>query len=81
MDQSSRATFSASPERPSRINVSPREREVLLHISEGLTDQEIANKLFVSIWTIRVHASHLRRKFNVTNRTALAKAAREAGFI
>jgi Tol biopolymer transport system component/DNA-binding CsgD family transcriptional regulator len=61
--------------------VTPREKEILCLIAEGLTDQEIARRLWVSVTTVHTHQSHLREKFQVRNRGALVHAAVRLGII
>ena len=52
-----------------------REKEVLELIAEGLTTQEIADKLFVSATTVETHRKNLLTKFDVRNVAALVKTA------
>jgi DNA-binding NarL/FixJ family response regulator len=52
-----------------------REKEVLILISEGLTNQQIADKLFVSVLTVNSHRSSLLLKFEVNNTASLIKIA------
>lgn len=52
-----------------------REKEVLLLIAEGLTNPQIADKLFVSVATIKTHRENLLMKFEVSNTAALIKLA------
>jgi LuxR family maltose regulon positive regulatory protein len=54
--------------------LSMREIEVLQLISEGLTNQQIASKLFLSLHTVKGHARKIYSKLGVKNRTqAIAK--------
>jgi DNA-binding NarL/FixJ family response regulator len=55
--------------------VTRREKEVLELIAEGLTNQEIASKLFLSITTVDSHRKNLLTKFNAKNTAALIKIA------
>ncbi len=55
--------------------VTRREKEVLGLIADGLTNQEIAAKLFLSIDTIDSHRKNLLTKFNAKNTAALVKIA------
>jgi LuxR family maltose regulon positive regulatory protein len=70
--------LSAQPKRPPPEMVEPlsaRELEVLGLIAEGLSNQEIAAKLFISLNTVKVHSSHIYGKLGVKSRTqAVAKA-------
>lgn len=52
-----------------------REKEVLELIAEGLTNAEIANKLFISTTTVDTHRKNLLAKFDVRNTAALVKYA------
>jgi len=53
------------------------EKEVLIHISEGMTNQEIASKLFVSPLTVDSHRKNLLAKFGVKNTAQMVKVALE----
>lgn len=57
--------------------LSPREREVLIFIAEGLTTKEIAEKLIVSTRTIETHRVNMMKKLNVKNSAELIKKASE----
>lgn len=61
--------------------ISSREKEVLALISEGLTNQQIAEKLFVSVHTIDSHRKSLLTKFSVNNTAGLIKQAAKYNFI
>lgn len=58
-----------SPKRPA---LSPRELEVLGHIQLGLTNREIAQRLFVSTNTVNKHVQQVLRKLAVSNRVQAA---------
>lgn len=58
-----------------------REREVLQLVAEGLTNQEIADALFVSIKTVQTHRSHIMEKLGVHDRTELVKYAIRTGMV
>ena len=51
--------------------------EVLELMSEGLSNQEIANRLFVSLSTIKTHSSGLFEKLDVKRRTQAIEKARK----
>jgi DNA-binding NarL/FixJ family response regulator len=59
--------------------LSSRELEVLAHLTEGLTDREIAEALVISPRTVESHVSNVLRKLGVRNRAEAARAYREAG--
>ncbi len=58
-----------------------REREVLTLIAEGLTNQEIASKLYISIKTVQTHRAHIMEKLNLHDRTELVRYAIRKGLI
>ncbi|MGL4629691.1 MAG: response regulator [Leadbetterella sp.] len=62
-------------------NLTPREKEVLKLIAKGLTNQEIAEKLFVSSLTIKSHRTSLLLKFNVSNTASLINIATQNDLI
>jgi len=51
------------------VSLSKREYEVLLFIAEGLSDKDIAEKIFVSVTTVRTHIRRIYDKLLVKNRT------------
>jgi LuxR family maltose regulon positive regulatory protein len=57
--------------------LSDREREVLEMAAAGLSNQEIAERLFVSLNTVKSHLKHTYSKLGVSSRTAAVAAARE----
>jgi LuxR family maltose regulon positive regulatory protein len=61
--------------------LSEREIEVLQLIAEGLTNQEIASRLFLSLHTVKVHAHNIYGKLGVHNRTQAAARARALGIL
>jgi DNA-binding CsgD family transcriptional regulator len=67
------------PPRSAPPTITPREQEILRLIAEGLTDREIAERLWVSVHTARAHQAHLREKFQVRNRMALVHEAERLG--
>lgn len=57
--------------------LSERELEVLQLIAKGLSNQEIAQRLFISLRTVKWHTSNIYGKLGVKNRTEAAAKARE----
>ena len=61
--------------------LSDRELEVLVKISKGLTNQEIAKEMFVSVNTVKTHASNIFSKLNVSRRMQAVQRAEELGIL
>ncbi len=61
--------------------LSQREMDVLKLLSEGLTNQEIAQKLYLSTNTIKSHSIKIYRKLNVNNRGQAVSKARLLGIL
>jgi len=55
--------------------LSDRELEVLALLAEGVSNKEIAEKLFLSVGTVKVHVRHIYNKLDVSNRTEAAAIA------
>ena len=60
-------------------DLTPREREVLGLISEGLANKQIANRLGLSTGTVRLHVSNILVKLGASNRTEAAMIAVQHG--
>lgn len=63
------------------VQLSEREMEVLMGIAEGLSNQEIAEKLHLSLSTIKSHNSNLFEKLDVNRRTQAINKAIELGIL
>jgi LuxR family maltose regulon positive regulatory protein len=61
--------------------LSERELEVLQLIADGLTNQEIASRLFLSLNTVKVHTRNIYGKLGVNNRTGAVARARALGIL
>ena len=66
---------------PADYGLSDREMDVLLLLADGLSNQEIAEKLFVSTNTIKTHLGNIFSKLHVKRRTQAVQRARENGLI
>jgi DNA-binding NarL/FixJ family response regulator len=64
-----------------KSGLSERELEVLRLVAEGLTNPQVADRLYVSPRTVGFHLRSIYRKLGVPSRTAAAKAALEQGLI
>jgi DNA-binding CsgD family transcriptional regulator len=58
-----------------------RETEILKLIAEGLSSQEIAGKLFISLRTVETHRLNLNQKLGAKNTAGLVKEAMRRGLI
>lgn len=67
--------------RTRRADLSPRERDVLELLAQGLSNREIARQLFLSQATVKTHLIHLYGKLGVDSRTAAVAASRAAGLL
>jgi DNA-binding NarL/FixJ family response regulator len=65
------ASAPKSPEVP-LAQLTPREEEVLHLIGSGLTNRDIAQKLYISEGTVKTHVTHLLNRLNLRNRAQLA---------
>ena len=66
---------------PEVLGISKREYEVLELMARGLSNQEIADALFVSINTIKTHVSNLFLKLDTKRRTQAIQKAKELRLI
>ncbi len=64
-----------------RLGLSARELEVLQLMAEGLSNQEIAGCLFLSLNTIKTHSSNIFEKLDVRRRTQAIEKARRLNII
>jgi two-component system response regulator NreC len=70
-----------TPEDDVENTLTPREKEVLIQIAEGLTNPEIAEKLTISVKTVDRHRENIMRKLNMHSRIDLVKYAIRKGLI
>jgi two-component system nitrate/nitrite response regulator NarL len=75
------SSYEQLPQIPTQVLLTRREKEVLLLIAEGLTNKEIADKLFVSQSTIDSHRKNLLSKFDVLNAASLIAHAAKSGLL
>jgi LuxR family maltose regulon positive regulatory protein len=66
---------------PGREPLSEREVEVLRYIADGLTNQEIAARLYLSLHTVKAHARAIYDKLDAHGRTRAVARARELGIL
>jgi len=70
-----RFEFLSGKKNDNKPNLSPREREILKNIGEGLTSSEIATRVHLSKRTVDAHRAHIMRKLEVTTLPELMKYA------
>lgn len=73
--------FAPDEKKIAALGISEREMEVLKLIAEGLSNQEIADRLFVSLNTIKTHTSNLFLKLEVNRRTQAVQKAQSLGLL
>jgi len=61
------------------MRLTPREREVLLHIADGMSNKEIACSLTIGVRTVETHISNILFKLGYTSRAQIASWATEKG--
>ena len=64
-----------------KMEISSRELEVLELIAKGMSNQEIADQLFLSLSTIKTHVGNLFFKLDVTRRTQAVQKAKKMSII
>lgn len=63
------------------FNITPRQKEVLECMAEGLSNKQIAYNLGLSEGTVKIHITQLMRTLEVTNRTAAVRKAAKCGLL
>ena len=64
-----------------RTVLTDRETELLRRLTRGLTNQEIARQMSITVGTTKGHLHRIFRKLNVRNRTAAVAKARQLGLL
>jgi len=73
--------FSLNESKLAELGITPRELEILQLIARGLSNREIAEKLFVSENTVKTHSSRLFDKLSARRRTQAVQIGKEMGLI
>lgn len=73
--------FAINEERVKDLGITRRELEILELIAQGMSNREIAEKLFVSENTVKTHSSRLFDKLSARRRTQAVQIAKEMGLI
>ena len=61
--------------------LTPREQEIALLVSAGMSNKEIAHRIEVSAGTVKIHLSNIFQKLNVSNWTSLAAMALQGALV
>lgn len=77
----SRQQFQLDPSLIKDVGISSREYEVLHLMAQGMSNKEIAAKLFISLNTVKTHASSLFTKLSVKRRTQAIQVAKKQGLL
>lgn len=73
--------FYRNEARLQELGITPRELDILEAMAAGLSNREIAERLFVSENTVKTHAARLFDKLSAKRRTQAVQLAKEAGII
>jgi len=73
--------FVPNPARQEALGITRREMEILQLIAAGLSNREIAERLYVSENTVKTHSGRLFEKLDARRRTQAVQRAKEAGLI
>ena len=73
--------FVRNEARLQELGITPRELEILEAMAAGLSNREMAERLFVSENTVKTHAARLFDKLSARRRTQAVQLAKEAGLI
>jgi DNA-binding NarL/FixJ family response regulator len=67
--------------RPALPDLTPRESQVLIHVARGLSNREIAGRLFLGEATIKTYVGSILMKLGCRDRAQAVVAAYEAGVV
>jgi ATP/maltotriose-dependent transcriptional regulator MalT len=73
--------FAVNSQKLEELEITPRELEILELIAKGLSNREIAEKLFVSENTVKTHSSRVFDKLGAKRRTQAVQLGKEFGLI
>jgi DNA-binding NarL/FixJ family response regulator len=79
VSKEARRRFGDSPASSRLALLTPREREVLLYVSQGKSAKEISRVLDISTWTVTNHKANIMAKLDIHNQVGLARFALATG--
>jgi DNA-binding NarL/FixJ family response regulator len=62
-------------------SLTDRETEILRHVAQGQSNQDIARELFISQLTVKTHVNRVMTKLDAHDRAQLVAIAYESGFV
>jgi DNA-binding NarL/FixJ family response regulator len=71
----------SEPKDTTEESLTPREKEILLWVAQGLPNKQIAQKVHISEATVRAHVSNIFSKLNLANRSQVVLYAIQKGWI
>ncbi len=80
-DLAQKALFADDAATSPRSELTEREIEVLRYVAQGMSNQEIADTLSISLYTVRSHVRNILSKLHFANRTQAALYARDKGLV
>lgn len=80
-EETSRVIMESFQNKALNVKISPREKEIIQLLSEGLTSKKIASKLFVSPHTVETHRQNIHLKLGLKNTAELVKHAIQKGLL
>jgi DNA-binding NarL/FixJ family response regulator len=81
LEEFAQSTPSTSPSPSPLVGLTSREIEVLQELADGITNQEIATRLFISENTVKNHIHNILEKLNLHNRREAIDFARKYGLV
>ena len=76
------ASLATPPKKPAiHAGLTPREAQVLVHVAYGLSNEEVALALAISVETVKEHVQNILRKLSVRDRTQAAVWAVRSGMV
>ncbi len=79
LEEFRRLSYQAGGEPGEESNLTLREQEVLALVAKGLSDKEIAERLTISLYTVKSHLRNILSKLQVSSRREAARLAKEKG--
>ena len=66
---------------PPELGLTPRERELLLWLAQGLTNHQIGSQMYVSEGSVKQYLTHIGDKLGVSSRTQILVKSIQLGYV